>query len=85
MLKPKKNEIDATMNGSASYANHFVAVATPAGVRVAFMETAPDSSDTFFRSAVLLSFQDAIELKDLLAQIVAPIEQQLGTISPKAS
>ncbi len=84
MLKPTKSEMDAMMSGSAIYANRFVALTTPSGVRVAFMETAPDSDEFLFRSAVLLSYQDAIELRNLLSGIVEPVEKQLSTVSSKS-
>lgn len=84
MLKPKKSEMDAMMSGSAIYANRFVALTTPSGVRVAFMETVPESDEFHFRSAVLLSYQDAIELRNLLSGIVEPVEKQLSTVSSKS-
>jgi hypothetical protein len=84
MSKLKNGEIDVMISGPASYTNRFVAVATPAGVRVAFLESAPDSDVSKFRAAVLLSFQDAIELRDLLTEIVEPVEKKLKTVFKKS-
>jgi len=85
MEKPKEIELLASLEGQAAYVNRFVASGTPAGVRIAFLEITPDSAQQQFRSAVLLSYQDAIELKNLLTDILGPVELHLNVVNNKSS
>ena len=80
MISPKKSELDISADGPATYVNRFVASGTQAGVRLSFMESGSDPDSSKFRSAVLMSYQDAIELKNLLADIVKQIEDQIKSL-----
>lgn len=66
-----------TLEGPALSANRFFIQLMPNGVRVAFSERAAEGLDFQFRTAVLISYQDAIELKNLLLKLLAPIEEQI--------
>ncbi len=70
-------DIDAAI-GPALFANRFFVTMTPAGARIAFAETVFTDRPTAFRSAVVLAFQDAIELKKLLESMLKPIEDALA-------
>ena len=75
---PPSQERQATLGGPAVAANKFYVILGASGVRVAFSERAAPDLDFHFRAAVLLSYPDATELKNLLARMLAPVEKQLA-------
>ena len=85
MNTPEITELAVSMDGPTVYANRFVANGTQAGVRIAFMEALQGLDSLKFRAAVLMSYQDAIELKNLLAELVEPIETQIFENKKKVS
>lgn len=70
-------EIDAVFSGPAPLANRFVATLHPSGVRIAFAEQIIAGGDSFFRTAVVLNYTDAIELYKVLQNLLKSIEQKL--------
>lgn len=60
--------------GPAYFSNKIYATMMPQGMRVTFAELNPASPIPAFRSAVFLSFQDAVALADLLQRQIAQIE-----------
>ena len=85
MNTPEITELAVSMDGPTAYANRFVANGTQAGVRIAFMEALQGLDSLKFRAAVLMSYQDAIDLKNLLAELVEPIETQIFENKKKVS
>jgi hypothetical protein len=76
-IKPITDEEFAAINeGPAPYANRFFISVGPM-VRLTFGEQDNKGKNLRFRSAVALSHQQAIELKDLLAALLADIEKQI--------
>jgi hypothetical protein len=76
VLQASEEELKSVLDGPAVYSNKFF-VSIGAVVRITFSEQLPDLPPNF-RSAVVLSSQDAIELKNLLQEMLAPIEEQLA-------
>jgi len=61
------DEMSVGMSGPAILSNRFFASNTLAGVRIGFCETSGiENTPAVFRTAVVLSFQDAAALRDLL-------------------
>ncbi|SDB51993.1 hypothetical protein [Bauldia litoralis] len=70
-----KEEIDAVMvGGPAVYANKALATVTPAGLRVSFVEAYDADSPAVLRAAVLLPYDVAISVRDLLTRQLKQIE-----------
>jgi hypothetical protein len=77
-IKPISDEEFAIINeGPAPYANRFFISVGPV-VRLTFGEQDNKGKNLKFRSAVALPHQQAIELKDILGQLLADIERQLN-------
>lgn len=72
------DDIDASFDGPAIYANRVFFGVTSAGIRLSFMEQHSKETVPAFRAAVLLSVQDTINLKNLLIRQLAPIEEALA-------
>jgi hypothetical protein len=63
-------ESNAAFAGPAVYVNRCFAAMGPSGVRIAFSEQGLQNSIPVFRSAVLLSYEDATNLHSLLGQLL---------------
>lgn len=78
------DEMRAAFSGIAVHSNKVYATNTSGGVRLAFMEMLGDTVPPQFRSAVLLSYPDALSLRDLLSrqlkdfEAVQAIEVEIG-------
>jgi hypothetical protein len=75
--KPTKEDIAVAFSGPALLANRSYVSLMPTGVRVAFAERPPEGQ-TVFRTAVSLSFQDAIVLYRILREAVKKPEAALA-------
>lgn len=70
-------EIRASFSGPAVLSNKMYLSLTGGGARIAFMEQLGDVVPPVFRTAVILSFQDAMSLRDLLARQLEGIEGEI--------
>jgi len=77
-LQASKEELDSVLDGPAIYSNKFF-VSMSGAIRISFCEQLPDLLPRF-RAAIAMSHQDAIELKNLLQDMLAPIEEQLANV-----
>ena len=73
--EPNKQLVQAFV-GPAAHSNRFYIIVQPSGLRIAFMEAFKPMVEPVFRSAVLMSYEDALALRDLLTR-------QLATVTPK--
>lgn len=73
------DELNAAFSGPAYHANKIYLTLTTAGVRLAFMEQQGSAVFPQFRTAAILSIQDAISLKNLLVRRLESIEEMLKT------
>lgn len=71
------SEIRAAFEGPAVYADRFIVTTNQAGLRIGFMETDNRGSPAHFRTAVILSYPDAIELSKLIRSLLTDIEKQI--------
>lgn len=71
-------ESGIAFEGPALLANRFFVHLWPAGARITFAEQGLPDQPPIFRSAVLLSYQDAIELKNLLQSMLRPVEEAVA-------
>lgn len=81
-MATKKEDVSAeemalSYSGPAIVSNKFYIAVGPTGVRVTFAEG--QNGAFHFRSAIMLSFQDAIALKDILGELLIPIEAQIAS------
>ena len=67
-------ELKAAFSGPAVHSNKIYLSMIEGGVRISFMERYGSAVPPVFRSAVMLSFQDAFSLRDLIARQLAQIE-----------
>ncbi|MFN0191076.1 MAG: hypothetical protein ACKVP5_03745 [Aestuariivirga sp.] len=74
------HELEAAYAGAAPLTNRFVVTMSAAGVRIAFLEEDGTGGPLHFRTASLLSFADAIALKNLLGTMLAQVEEQLAKV-----
>ncbi len=72
---PLSQDAIATLSGPALAANKFWIQTGPSGVLIAFSEQALVGMDFQFRGAVILSYPDAIDLKNILTEALARFEQ----------
>ena len=77
-IDPSKEELEVSFSGPAPSANRFYVNIGPQGVRLSFTEQVPNSSQNFFRSAALLSPQDAIQLSEILKEMLEPFEKVIS-------
>ncbi len=72
-------ELDIAMSGPAFASNRAIIVMGPPGVRISFVEQwdAAAGGTIHFRTAVLLSVQDAISLKKSLNTLLQGVEEQI--------
>lgn len=77
-------ELKAAFVGPAVFVDRFLVNIYPSHVRVAFSETDGISDSPNLRSVVAISHQDAIALKDLLIELLFPIEKHIQESQEKA-
>jgi hypothetical protein len=71
-----RKDADVANSGPAVWANKFIVVVGPM-VKLVFLEQGGQEEPLFFRSAVVMSHQDAIALKTLLNRTLADVERQI--------
>lgn len=74
--KATEEELAVAFSGPAIAANRMFVTIGSGGARIAFSEQ-QRANLPVFRSAVMLSVQDAISLKNLLADLLKEIEEKL--------
>lgn len=70
-------ELRASHSGPALLANRVLITKTASGVRLSFMEMQLGKVPSIYRTAVILAYQDAISLRDLLTEQLKEVEDQL--------
>lgn len=68
--KVTPEELAIAYSGPAVLTNKFYITMTPTGVRIAFTEVQGEGYQPQFRTAVLLPFQDALALQQLLGRMI---------------
>lgn len=63
-------EKQVAFSGSAVFSNRFYVTLNSSGVRIAFTERSDHDANPVFRTAVLMSFQDSIELYKVLQNVL---------------
>lgn len=71
------DELRAGISCPAAFSNKVLLTTTPSGARLSFLETYGDKVPPVARAAVILSYQDALELRDLITRQLAEIEKDL--------
>jgi hypothetical protein len=74
----KSSELSAAREMAALYVNRFVVELTAAGVRIAFLETNSGGDSCVGRASTIMSYQDAIELRTLLDDMLVSVEESLS-------
>lgn len=77
-----EDELARAFEGSAPGANRFIITVGQPGVRIAFLERVPGSSDSRFRTAVTLHPVDAIDLERLLSEMLSHLKDQFRSDAP---
>jgi hypothetical protein len=75
-----QQELRTAFDDPAVYSNKMLATNVSAGVRIAFMEQLGELVPAQVRAAVLLSFPDAIALRDLLNRQLEAFEAATKTV-----
>jgi hypothetical protein len=83
MAAVQQDELKEGFSGPAIHSDRFLITIHPSGVRIAFSEHDGVSGPPHFRAAVLLSYQDAISMRDLLSELMSGIEEQLKAAQSK--
>ena len=76
------SELNASFSPPAPLVNKFIVHTSVTGVRIAFAEEVPGGGTRYFRAAVNLSMADAVQLYQILQEIMQPI---VGGPSRKAT
>lgn len=76
--KVSRDEIKAAFSGAAIHADRFIVTAHPGGLRLAFLEKESAMQSYNFRAGVIVSYADAVALRNLLTQMLKPVETQLA-------
>lgn len=71
--EPNKELVQAFV-GPAAHSSRFFITGGPSGLRIAFMEAFLPMVEPVFRSAVLINYEDALALRDLLTRQLAVVE-----------
>jgi len=72
-------ELTAAFQGPALLTNKFYVTIGPHGVRIAFTEQqSPPTAPPAFRTAVVMSIQDGIQLRNVLIGLLSPIEAEIA-------
>lgn len=77
-------EIRESFSGPAFLSNRILLTRTAAGARLAFMERRSNNTPSTLRAAVIIPYQDALALRDLLSIQLKEIEEQLKTAAAEA-
>ena len=77
-------DLVASFGGAAYHSNRFFTVNMPAGLRIAFMEQLGETVPSQFRTAVVLAYPDAIQLRNLLTRQLKGMEEQIAEAEAKA-
>ncbi len=72
-----EEEIKESFAGPSFHSNKIVATGLGAGIRLTFMEIHPGKVSAKFRTSVILSYPDALELSDLLVRQLKDLEPDL--------
>jgi hypothetical protein len=72
------DDLSIAFSGPATLANRFFITLGPTGARIAFAEQATPDTPSIFRVAVVLPFQDALELTRVLGVLLAPVKDALA-------
>jgi hypothetical protein len=72
-----EGELIASFYGPALHTNKMIASNLSAGIRITFMEQFGEKVTAQFRTAVLLSYPDALALRNLLTRQLREIEPQI--------
>lgn len=67
------SELDASFSPSAPLVNKFIIHTSVTGIRIAFAEEVPTGGTRYFRAAVNLSMADAVQLYQVLQEVMQPI------------
>ena len=78
-------ELRASFAGPAFHSNKMFLTMTAAGARIAFMEQVGDKVPPVYRTAVLLSYLDAVSLRDLITRQLKNIEAAFKPAEPAAT
>ena len=70
-------ELRIAFSGPALFSNKFWSTVGPYGIRLAFAEGSGPKVPPQFRAAVVLSFLDALELRDLLVRQLEKVRIEL--------
>ena len=73
-----KIEEGIAFSGPALHSNRFFVNAWPNAVRIAFLENSDPANTPQFRSAVMLSLDDAVALQKLLGELIVKVAQKQG-------
>lgn len=71
-------ELRSAFSGPAIFSNKFYATTGASGIRIAFMEALGDLVPPVFRTAIVLPYQDAFALRDMLAAQLSEIESAIN-------
>lgn len=84
--KPKitDNNLSSTFDGPALHTNKIFMSNFAGGTRLTFMEQMGDQIPPTYRTAVFLSYPDAIELRDLLARQLQEVESHIDQAMSEA-
>ncbi len=78
-------DVEEAFTAAAPHADRFIITTHNAGIRMAFLESPGPDSPIKFRTAVLLSYQNALELRDLLTEMLKPVESRIVEAAGHAS
>lgn len=71
-----KNELEISFSGPALATNRFFVSISPAGMRVAFAEQHSADMEPKFRTAIIMSIQDALAMRDLLNNMLKNVSTE---------
>jgi len=72
-----REDLEAAFAGPAPHSNRFFVTLGASGVRIAFTEQNPGIGPQF-RVATIMSYQDAIQLTELLQRLLKPVQDQIA-------
>ncbi len=78
-------DVRASFAGPAFHSNKVYLSMTAAGARIAFMEQLGDKVAPVYRTAVILSYADALALRDLITRQLRQIEVAIKSAEPEAT
>ncbi len=81
-----EQELELAYSGPAMAANRLFVTITPSGVRITFAEQTGPGKPAHFRTAVIMSIQDGIALRDVLSKTLKDAEAAIEktTAAPAA-